>query len=211
MALLLSPACSDLPPPTDEEDQVSDNELRYLRQAPPGRTPELFAPGTISTDGREFAGSFSPDGLECFFTRSLGTNTLMVTRAVGGDWLEPTVASFSGRYFDFEALFVPNGNRVYFGSRRPFEGSGDPIDMHQWYIERTEAGWSEPSPAASPFGVRFAMYLTQAANGNAYFTGEDGIYLSRLPDGSYQGPERLGENINRFPWAAHRYVAPDES
>jgi hypothetical protein len=210
IAFLFGAACSDTPPPADQ-GAGSETGSSYLGQAPPGMTPELFAPGVISTDGREFAISFSPDGLECFFTMSLETNTLMVTREIGGEWTEPRVASFSGRYFDFEPLFVPAGNRVYFGSRRPFEGSGDPIDIHQWYMERTATGWSEPKPTESPFRERFVMYLTHAANGNAYFTGDDGIYVSRFVDGVYQDPERLGHNINYLPWAAHPYVAPDES
>ena len=42
----------------------------HLGQEPPGITPELFAPGIISTkDNIEFAGTFSPDLKEFFFTR----------------------------------------------------------------------------------------------------------------------------------------------
>ena len=41
----------------------------YLGQKPPGMTPEIFAPGIVSTAEFEFAGTFSPDGKEYFFTR----------------------------------------------------------------------------------------------------------------------------------------------
>jgi len=34
----------------------------YPRQKPPGMTPEIFAPGFISTDKHEFSCCFSPDG-----------------------------------------------------------------------------------------------------------------------------------------------------
>ncbi|MBE0655504.1 MAG: hypothetical protein IH594_17005, partial [Bacteroidales bacterium] len=52
--------------------QQSDfSKLRgpYLGQNPPGLTPEIFAPGIISTEQFEFGGTFSPDGTEFFFTR----------------------------------------------------------------------------------------------------------------------------------------------
>jgi hypothetical protein len=40
----------------------------YLGQKPPGRTPEVFAPGIVSTGAHEFAGSFTPDGKYLFFS-----------------------------------------------------------------------------------------------------------------------------------------------
>ena len=42
----------------------------YLGQTPPKMIPEVFAPGIVSKVGsHEFAGTFSPDGKEFFFTR----------------------------------------------------------------------------------------------------------------------------------------------
>ena len=48
-----------------------DHELYepYLGQNPPGLTPELYAPGIVSTEHHEFGITFSPDGKEIFFTR----------------------------------------------------------------------------------------------------------------------------------------------
>ena len=40
----------------------------YLGQALPGSKPEVFAPGIVSTDGHEFACSFTPDGRFLFFS-----------------------------------------------------------------------------------------------------------------------------------------------
>lgn len=43
----------------------------YLGQKPPGKTPTIFAPGIISiADFAEIRIAFSPDGSECFFSRS---------------------------------------------------------------------------------------------------------------------------------------------
>lgn len=41
----------------------------YVGQKPTGITPEIFAPGIVSTDAWELHGTFSPDGEEFFFTR----------------------------------------------------------------------------------------------------------------------------------------------
>lgn len=39
----------------------------YLGQKSPGMTPEIFAPGIVSTKACELHGAFSPDGEEFFF------------------------------------------------------------------------------------------------------------------------------------------------
>jgi hypothetical protein len=44
----------------------------YLGQKPPGMTPIIFAPGSVSTERTEFGNAFSPDGGEFYFTRFLG-------------------------------------------------------------------------------------------------------------------------------------------
>ena len=42
----------------------------YLGQKQPGMTPEIFAPGIVSTEKfREFSGTFTPDGKEYYFFR----------------------------------------------------------------------------------------------------------------------------------------------
>ena len=187
----------------------------YIGQGEPGSSPEIFAPGIISTEEAEFAGTFSPDFSEYYFTRrsvtQAGTNTIYVTRKVDDQWTEPVVASFSGNYFDFEPHITPDGLRLYFGSMRPFEGTGPPIDMHQWYLEKTETGWREPQPMGSPFVERFVMYPSVTNDGTFYFTGEDGIYFSRFVDNNYEEPVKLGSEINYQPNTAHPYIAPDES
>ena len=42
----------------------------YLGQTPPGREPEVFAPGILSTAAHEYHLSFAPDGREIIFSRS---------------------------------------------------------------------------------------------------------------------------------------------
>lgn len=41
----------------------------YLGQKPPGSTPEIFAPGIVSTEGWEVSGAFTPELNEFYFIR----------------------------------------------------------------------------------------------------------------------------------------------
>ncbi|MFC1493150.1 TolB family protein, partial [candidate division KSB1 bacterium] len=197
-------------PANEENDEPQGLTGAYLGQIPPGETPERFAPGVISTSGREFAITFSPDGKECFYTKSLNTNTIMHAKEINNVWTDPSVASFSGTDFDFEPLFIPDGNRVVFGSMRPIPGTSS-SDLHQWYMDRSGSDWSAPSPLDSPFRDRFVMYITFAENGNAYYTGDDGIYFSEYDNGGYLEPVKLDDSINSLSNPAHPYISPDES
>ena len=184
----------------------------YLGQKPPGMEPELFAPGIISkTNTREFAITFSPDGKECFFTRSMSNNFIMTAKEVNGKWADPAVADFSGRYFDFEPHITHDGSRLYFGSMRPLSGTGQSGELHQWYRDKTESGWSSSQALGSPFRERFVMYISVTSDGTIYFTGDDGIYFSKLESNSYQKPVKMDDNINYIQYSAHPFIAPDES
>ncbi len=191
-------------------------EGEYLGQKPPGKTPEIFAPGIISTGGGEFAGTFSPDSIEFYYTASGGIknlrmNTIMVTRRINNQWTEPEIAWFSGQTFDFEPHISPDGEKLYFGTRRPLEENGESTGMHQWILDKTETGWTEPKPLGTPFIENHVMYVSTTNDGTIYFTGRDGIYLSRLNDGKYKEPEKLSNQINDNFNAAHPFISPDES
>lgn len=194
----------------------------FLGQKKPGLTPGIFAPGIVSTEAYEFAGSFSPDGNEYYFTRrdsihAGGNNTIWVTRVVNDCWTEPEVADFSGRYFDFEPFITPNGKKLYFGSHRPLEGNSNSTGLHQWFLEKTGPGWSAPKSLGAPFRDRFVMYPAETSSGAFYFTGMNEkqsfeLHVARMgADGKYQNPVKLGSNINMFPYIAHPFAAPDES
>jgi len=56
----------------------------------PGRTPELFAPGVVNTDGVEINLVFNRDGTELFFARTVDKVFFIYTsRLVDGAWTAP--------------------------------------------------------------------------------------------------------------------------
>lgn len=196
----------------------------YLGQTPPGAVPEVFAPGFVSSEGHEFACSFTPDGREFYFTRraSLQSRTLvMVTRMVNGTWSVPEPASFNdpAARLTFEPLVTPDGRRLYFSSDKPLEGGaaqGGPPTMNTWYVEREGDGWSEPRNPGAPFNPMRSMFSTMTAAGVIYTTdispgmGNERIGVARPEGGAYRYIERLGPPVNAGAGSLYPYVAPDE-
>lgn len=183
----------------------------YLGQNPPGIVPEIFGAGVIDNNQRVFAITFSPDGKECFYTLSFRTNMIMTTKEIDGVWIKPAVPELTGRHFDFEPHITPDGSRIIFGSARPLPGTSVSGEPHQWYADKIKDGWSDPEPLGLPFNDIFCMYVSAANNGNIYFTGDDGIYISEFCEGAYNTPEKLDSNINYLNYAAHPFIAPNES
>ena len=125
----------------------------YLGQEPPGLTPEVFAPGVVSTPAHEFSCCFSPDGMEFYFTRhvaELKERVIMVTRVRDGVWTEPEVVPFVENHFSFEPMITPDNKRLYFMSGKPIPGQPGP-PMNVLYVEREGGRWGEAKNPGAPF------------------------------------------------------------
>ena len=184
----------------------------YLGQKPPGLTPELFAPGIVSTEGyKEFGCTFSPDGEEFYFTRGsieLRQNTIMVCQYQDGRWTVPAPASFSGTHYDDEPHISVDGSLLFWGSERP-----KPVISERkyglWMAERSRELWGEPHYYGQ------GMYVTSAKNRTIYYTvrtGEVdwGIVKARYINGRYAEPELLDGGVDSPYFDAHPCIAPDE-
>ena len=62
----------------------------YLGQKPPGKVPEVFAPGIVSTKEDEYAFEMSPSGNEMLFTR--GRSLILITKNQNSILNKPTLA-----------------------------------------------------------------------------------------------------------------------
>ena len=121
----------------------------YLGQQLPGDTPEFFAPGIVTTRYHEHsAPAFSPDGSEVYWSAFLGPlqskapQVILYSEQKNGIWTKPEVAPFSGQYTEGNPFFSIDGSILFYGSKRPKNGKGEPEDRDIWYVERTSTGWS---------------------------------------------------------------------
>ena len=190
--------------------------------AVPPRTPSLFAPHIISTEDDEFGITFSPDGKTCFFTKrtpstiSSSTYVICSSHLVNGKWTEPAIASFSGKYKDFNPFITPDGSKLFFISNRPGPGKTTP-DGDIWMAPRKGEGWGEPENIGAPVNTPgWELSCAVTSNGSIYFislnttTGKQGLYRSRQVDGKYSTPEYIGDSATQFEDASDIYVSPDE-
>jgi Tol biopolymer transport system component len=187
-------------------------------------TPQLFAPGVVSTGDIEFGPAFEPDGKTVYFSKgSPGVRRvswIVVSRFVAGAWTAPEIAPFSGRYSDLDPTLSPDGKTLFFASTRPTEGTAPRPDFDLWVVEKTARGWGEPRSLGAPVnGPGMETTTSVTADGTLYFAsgGRDAgrpgrrLFRSRLVDGRYQEPEPLPAPIDGGEEDSNQYVSPDGS
>ncbi len=190
----------------------------YLGQPLPGDTAELFAPGVVSTCKEHSAAMFAPDGTELYFGKMFPA-AIYLMRQVDGQWSEPEVAPFSGRYDDLYPFLSTDGKVIVFSSNRPLESGGEPLgrQLHLWVVERTATGWADP--AHLDLGIEPPVRLggpAIAADGTLYFgrqveSASQDIFEVRRVNGGYGTPRNLGSPVNSDQPDHSPYVAPDGS
>ncbi|MBQ0735528.1 hypothetical protein [Aquimarina celericrescens] len=170
--------------------------------------------------------TISPNQNEIYFTAQgyageLSTIIKVVKKE--DQWSAPEVAPFSGQYKDLEAMFSPNGLKLYFVSDRPNEHTTKETKNYDiWYLERSsiDSDWSSPINIGSPINTAGdEFYPSVAKNGNLYFTsttasstkGKDDIFISKWEDNKYVEPVSLPETINSEGYEYNSYIAHDES
>jgi len=191
----------------------------YLGQKAPGATPEIFAPGIISTETHEFSCSFTPDGNEFYFTRrdpGVGTLLIMVTKLTDGAWTKPEVVPFVENTQSFEPRVTADGKRLYFTLATNIPDQPGP-PMHIFYVEREGNAWGAAQNAGPVFNPMKAMYISTTRNGTIYTTsvsggpGSESIAVAKPVDGRYEKLENLGPPINVGASDMYPFIAPDES
>jgi Tol biopolymer transport system component len=196
-------------------EEVPKTAGSYLGQDPPGLTPEIFAPGVVSTEDHEFGIAFSPDGREFFFTRmQRGAHAQVIMGCVEMEngWQSPEVAPFSGTHADMEPSFSPDGTMLYFVSFRPIpDQEGFSPDI--WMSKKMEGAWGEARHMGPPFNPGRAMYFSFTDDGVLYTTdaaNRGGILTARPTEDGYTAFEKLGGPIATGR-EAHPWVAADGS
>ena len=194
----------------------------YLGQKPPGRTPEVFAPGIVSARyGLHSNIVFSPDGTEAFWsimipprTAGYGTGRTLVSRLVNGRWTYPQPALFDAVALGDVPFFHPDGQRLYDMSPRPVPGVPDASGEHIWVWQRAGGSWGRPRPVEAtvnrlPHHWQFSVDRAGTLYFSSNWAGARGLFTSRLVNGAYAEPEPLESALG--PDAAFPFIAPDGS
>lgn len=165
-----------------------------------GVTPEVLAPGVVSTSAIEYGAAFSPSGDTLYFTRRATFDEapaiVWTTRADEG-WQEPRPVSFGHSAGDEFPFITSDGRRLYFSSARPVRGVDQRDRNDLWLVERTGDGWSEARhldgslstrdvdshPVETPEGLFFHSRRAGGVGGvDAYFApGESGAWGEPVP------------------------------
>ncbi len=202
----------------DRKPGLKDLTGPYMGEKGPGKIPEIFLPGIISTKkGWEAAGSFSPDGKEYFFTKRATikgmANRIFHMEIKNDKWTDPEPAPFAEDIVEYESFVSPDGKTIFFNSDRPRPAVTN-AKGEIWYVEKTEKGWGEPKYLSTKINKDWVMFVTASENNNLYFTAgynrKFGIYRSKFVNGKYLEPEFLPDEIN-YLRGAHPFIAKDES
>ncbi|MEJ0080379.1 MAG: hypothetical protein WDM78_05360 [Puia sp.] len=71
--------------------------------------------------------------------------------------------------------FSPDGQKLYFTSNRPLQGSDSTKDYDIWYLLKKGDDWRGPFNAGTKINTgKDEFYPSQARNGNLYFTRDNG-------------------------------------
>ena len=172
----------------------------YLGQDPPGDTPELFAPGIISTCTQHSSVYFSAEGRALVFSRMFPRpSVILYMQEVDGTWTLPQVIAEG-----LTPFLTSDGDRIYFST------------WSLWVVDRTSRGWGVPrelGPAVNFQKRQDGPSVTR--NGTLYycsmFGDRDGIYRVRFQNGRYSQRMKIGGGVNSPHVDGMPYISPDES
>ncbi len=187
----------------------------------PGKTPQLFAPGVVNTDGIEINLVFNRDYTELFFARSEDqVFSIYTSRFEGKTWSVPQRLDLNpdgdrGRAVDM--ALSPDEKSLYFLGITP---DGESMQSDIWVSDRQESGWSRPRKLGPEVNTEHAeSYPTVVADGSLYFVsdrpsdlGPRNLYRAqRKADGSFAQAVPVGPPIDTQHVKGDTYVAPDEN
>ncbi|MBN1988462.1 MAG: PD40 domain-containing protein [Bacteroidales bacterium] len=194
----------------------------YLGQTTPTDSALLFAPNIVSTGMNERDFAITPDGNEIFFCREVGNfqyTTIFYSQRIGDIWTTPNVFEHctNPNYKYIEPHVSPDGKKLYFISTMPIDSASQPNE-DIWYSTKVEGNWEKPKNLGAPVNTNSKEFFPSVTHdGTIYYTHLDTIakdefiYRSRIVNGAYQQPEKLGPNVNIGQARFNAFINPDES
>lgn len=186
--------------------------ISFLTNAQEKTNPSkvLYDPGNISTKHVEYGATFTHDGTEMYFARSMqewGKNdmksSIYHSFFDGEKWSKPQIVSFSGTYDDSDPHITADSKTIYFISKRP--SSENTISSDIWIVKRTSSdNWTEPERMPNPINSEKSEYSPcMDFKGNLYFAsnrpggyGQGDLYMAPNEDDKLKAPVNLGSVLN---------------
>jgi hypothetical protein len=177
----------------------------YFGQTPPGLTPQVFAPGLVSTRGNlEYSCSFSPSGKEMYFCANVGKYrvALFYSRREPEGWTAPQTPEFSRGHLDFLPYIMPDSGTVFFG-RIVKNANGETIERGTYVLEASSTK-PRPFPEAQDW-----MHVSATRELTVYTTFLGNHKTARFPRIGEGYPIREATAGDLHP-GAHPAISPDE-
>lgn len=182
--------------------------------------PEAFLPGIADPGGAVEGLAMSPEGQSIFLVRaSGGVTNLELTRWTEQGFTPPVELPFAQSGMDRDPQLSPDGEWVYFASRRPLPqaSAADTMVYNLWRASRSPDGWGEAEPLE---GVNHPEFHDRgpalSGDGTLMFASERGgvgsdLWVAQEGEQGFQPPVRLEAPVNSDAWEGDPYLAPDAS
>jgi len=188
----------------------------YLGQKPPGMTPEIFAPGIISTEHSEGSSGFAQNGEIFIFQRFINRecHTYMMIRT-DNVWSTPELIPFWKQLIhNGDFVISPDDRTMFYQVKRQIS---DRLDSNIWQVTLDQEGLSGRHALPAPINTsNNESFASQTRSGDLYFfsqrlggMGQFDLYMSEYKNGIYKNPVNLKPlNTPSHEWDP--YIAPDE-
>lgn len=191
----------------DKTKESSPVKKSYFGQKPPGTKAELFAPGTISVNGRyEYAVSFTPEIDELYFSGE-GEDEIQhvyFSKLNNNKWTKPAVANFTKglKKNEFEAFASPSGDKIFFAAYDSIFS-----DESIWYVDRLEGSWSEAKKLDASFNEDIVFYPTIAENEDLFYTSisQGKMFYASSENGIYSTAKEM-----EIAYGIHGFISPKQ-
>ncbi len=205
---------------------ISDDNLSYINQKPPGLTPVKFAPDLISTsDEYEFGSAFTLKADKFYYAVKLDDDwnaEIRYTELQNGRWTKPVLLELNKKYSYNDPFLSKDENRLYFISNRALDGQGDKRNSDLWYIQKMGETWSEPRSAGESINSEKDEYYISISNNETIYyvsnvhTSEENkwdfdLYYAASANGKFTKPVRMGDSVNSEHFECDPFVSPDET
>jgi tetratricopeptide (TPR) repeat protein len=205
-------------PSCHRRDDFSLLKGPYLGQKPPGKDPQLFMPGFVSTTDLDICIAFLNSGKVCVFSND--ENRIYFTYEKDGRWTQPEPVPWPDEQGKTQYTTGPDDRTLFFQSNRPVRVDHDRRDSSTCSVEWTGSGWTEPQLLPSPPNTDeyHEIYPSVTVNGTLYFFSGwrteaplGDIYRCMFVDGRYQTAEKLEYPVNSEYHELDPFATHDES